>query len=53
MTWAGRSLFERLYTKQFGRERPDVVRSIEETARLAERRRAERKAQSTVEDAGE
>ena len=44
---------EHLYAKQFGRERPDVVRSLEETARLAERRRAERKAQSTVEDTGE
>ena len=46
-------LIEDLYAKQFGRERPDVVRSIEETARLAERRRAERKSQSTVEDSGE
>jgi hypothetical protein len=49
---------EHLYAKQFGRERPDVVRSLEETARLAERRRAERRArpsppQSTVEDANE
>ena len=44
---------EHLYAKQFGRERPDVVTSPEETARLAERRRAERKARSTVEDTGE
>jgi hypothetical protein len=38
---------EHLYAKQFGRERPDVIRSIEETARRAERRRAERRAGST------
>jgi hypothetical protein len=49
---------EHLYAKQFGRGRPDVVRSIEEAARLAERRRAEHKArstshQSTMEDTGE
>jgi hypothetical protein len=44
---------EHLYAEQFGRERPYVVRSIEETARLAERRRAERKVRSTVEDTSE
>jgi hypothetical protein len=41
---------EHLYATSFGRDRPEVVRSIEETVRLAERRRAERKAQSPVED---
>lgn len=46
-------LIEDLYVKRFGRERPDVVQSIEDAARLAERRRAERKARSTVEDLGE
>jgi hypothetical protein len=44
---------EQLYVRRFGRERPDVVQSIEEAARLVERRRIERKAQSTVEDTGE
>jgi hypothetical protein len=49
---------EDLYAKRFGRERPDVVTTIEETARLAKRRRAERATrrlpqQSTVEAPGE
>jgi hypothetical protein len=38
---------EHLYAKRFGRERPELVRSIEETTRLAERRRAERRTQSS------
>jgi hypothetical protein len=32
---------EDLYAKRFGRERPDVVKTIEEIARTAERHRAE------------
>jgi len=49
---------EHLYAKRFGRERPDVIRSIEETARTERRGRTERSArppssQSTVEDLGE
>jgi hypothetical protein len=44
---------EHLYAKQFGRTRPDIVRPIEETARLTGRRRAERTARSTVENMGE
>jgi hypothetical protein len=35
---------EDLYAKRFGRERPEVVKSIEEIARAAECRRAERAA---------
>jgi hypothetical protein len=49
---------EHLYAKRFGRERPDVIRSIEDTARTARRGRTERSArpsppQSTVEGASE
>jgi hypothetical protein len=32
---------EDLYAKRFGRERPDVVKTIEEIARTSERHRAE------------
>ena len=35
---------EDLYAKRFGRERPDVVKSIEEIARAGECRRSERAA---------
>lgn len=35
---------EDLYFKRFGRERPEVVMSIEERAQRAEKKRAERKA---------
>lgn len=34
---------ERLYEKRFGKTRPDVVRTIEESARAAAAKRAERK----------
>jgi hypothetical protein len=34
---------ERLYLKRFGRERPEVVMSVEERARAAEAKRAARK----------
>jgi hypothetical protein len=49
---------EHLYAKRFGRERPDVVMSIGETARQAGRGHTERSAQpsshlSTVEDSDE
>ena len=35
---------EDLYSKRFGRERPEVVESVEEHARRLERKKAERKA---------
>jgi hypothetical protein len=35
---------EELYHKRFGRERPEVVESVEEHARRLERKKAERKA---------
>jgi hypothetical protein len=38
---------EDLYAKRFGRECPDVVKTIEEIARAAERHRAERRASPT------
>lgn len=51
---------EDLYFKRFGRERPEVVMSIEERAQRAEKKRAERKAarrarraQATTEPSGE
>lgn len=51
---------EDLYFKRFGRERPEVVMSIEERAQRAEKKRAERKAarrarraQATTEPPGE
>jgi hypothetical protein len=34
---------ERLYVKRFGRERPEVVMSVEERARAKEAKRAARK----------
>jgi hypothetical protein len=34
---------EHLYFKRFGRERPDIVRSIEERVRLDERKNAARR----------
>jgi hypothetical protein len=37
---------EHLYLKRFGRDRPEVVTSIEQRARDAATRKAERKAQS-------
>jgi len=49
---------EHLYAKRFGRDRPDVVQTVEDVARTAERRRVERAArrsprQSTVEKLSE
>lgn len=51
---------EDLYFKRFGRERPEVVMSIEERAQRAEKKKAERKAarrarraQATTEPPGE
>jgi hypothetical protein len=49
---------EHLYAKHFGRERPEVIRSIEDTARTARLGRTERGArppfdQSTVENPSE
>jgi len=38
-----RQYIERLYFKRFGRERPEVVRSIEEKIRLDEAKKARRR----------
>ena len=39
---------EQLYVKRFGRERPEVVMSIEERVRRAGKKKAERKARRTL-----
>ena len=39
---------EQLYGKRFGRERPEVVMSIEERVRRAGKKKAERKARRTL-----
>lgn len=42
---------EHLYLKRFGREQPEVVVSIEEQARRAEKKKAKRKAARATHDA--
>jgi hypothetical protein len=37
------AFIEHLYVKRFGRERPDIVRSIEERVRLDEQKKAARR----------
>ena len=39
---------EQLYVKRFGRERPEVVMSIEERVRRVGKKKAERKARRTL-----
>jgi len=43
-----REFIEQLYVKRFGRERPEVVMSIEERVRRAGKKKAERKARRTL-----
>lgn len=48
------AVIEELYRKRFGNERPDVVRSIEERARIEEQKKAARREGKRLrrEDAG-